>query len=239
MFLNVRPLFILFRYLCLVRRLGSLIIVLGVLTGCRSALAQPPQAETGQPTSEWVDLFDGQTLSGWIQRGGKARFFIDEDSIVGATVRGEPDSFLCTEAEYSDFELSLQFLVVDPLINSGIQFRSLSLPDYRQGVVHGYQIEIDPSDRRWTGGIYDQERRGWLVKLNDSAEKRSAYLPGKWNELRLICQNSSMQVWINDIMTAELQDNATRSGFIALQLHASSEAKELSIRWRRLRLRRL
>jgi hypothetical protein len=101
--------------------------------------------------ADWVDLFDGSTLKGWQQRGGKAEYRVEDGQIVGVSVPRTPNSFLCSEKEYGDFILELEFKV-DTNLNSGIQFRSQSLPDYKNGQVHGYQCEIDPSDRGWTAG---------------------------------------------------------------------------------------
>ena len=122
----------------------------------------------GADTTPWQELFDGKTLQGWVQRGGKAHYSVKDGAIVGSTVLNTPNSFLCTEKTYGNFILELDFKV-DPELNSGVQIRSESLPDYHNGVVHGYQVEIDPSSRAWTGGIYDESRRGWLKDLEAPA----------------------------------------------------------------------
>src|SRR5688500_15375229 len=114
--------------------------------------------------AKWTDLFNGKDLSGWKQINGKARYQVLNGETVGTTVPGEPNSFLTTEQNYGDFILELEFRL-DADMNSGIQFRSESRPDYREGRVQGYQMEIDTSERAWTGGIYDEGRRGWLYSL--------------------------------------------------------------------------
>src|SRR5688572_33112724 len=108
----------------------------------------------------WEKLFNGKDLSGWKQLNGKATYEVKDGTIVGTTVANTPNSFLVTEKDYGDFILELE-CKVDTSMNSGIQVRSLSKPDYQNGRVHGYQIEIDPSPRAWSGGIYDEARRGW------------------------------------------------------------------------------
>lgn len=188
--------------------------------------------------TEWVNLFDEQTLRGWVQRGGKSKFQADEQTIVGTTVRGEPNSYLCTEREFDNFELSLEFRTDDPNINSGVQIRSQSLVNFLNGLVHGYQVEIDPSDRNWTGAIYDENRRGWLFKP-DSSDLQRPYKMGQWNRMKIVCLGDSIKTWLNDTLVADLHDNTTPKGFIALQLHSTSIAKPLSIRWRRIRIREL
>jgi hypothetical protein len=112
----------------------------------------------------WNDLFNGKDLSGWHQLNGHAKYTVENGEIVGTTVVNTPNSFLATNKDYGDFFLELD-IKVDTSMNSGIQIRSESLPDYNNGRVHGYQVEIDPSKRAWSGGIYDEARRGWLYPL--------------------------------------------------------------------------
>src|SRR5213079_2932899 len=99
---------------------------------------------------------------------------------------------LCTERDYGDFTLELEFKV-HPKLNSGVQIRSQCFEENREieydgktikipaGRVHGYQVEIDPSDRAWTGGIYDEGRRGWLNDLKNNEPARQAFHQNEWN----------------------------------------------------------
>ena len=116
-----------------------------------------------------VSLFNGQNLDGWRKAGGEASYEIDGECIVGKVGPG-PNTFLCTEKEYANFRFSVD-LKLDVRGNSGIQFRS---HQRENGRVFGYQMEIDPSDRAWSGGIYDEGRRGWLFPLTGLEEARSA-----------------------------------------------------------------
>ena len=129
-------------------------------------------AQTGAKKETWISLFNGKDLGGWKQLNGKAKYEVKDGVIVGTTVPDQPNSFLATEKNYDDFILELEFRV-DPRMNSGIQFRSESKPDYQNGKVFGYQMEIDPSSRAWSGGIYDEGRRLWLYTLeyNEAAKK--------------------------------------------------------------------
>jgi hypothetical protein len=126
-------------------------------------------------TTPWLPLFDSETLNGWTQKGGEATYEVREGTIVGTTVSDTPNSFLTTDKMYGDFILELDYKV-DPSMNSGVQIRSNSYPYYRDGQVHGYQIEIDPSDRAWSAGIYDEGRRGWLHPISDeNASAKQAF----------------------------------------------------------------
>lgn len=185
----------------------------------------------------WVDLFDGKSLDGWTQRGGEAKYTVEDGEIVGTTVAKTPNSFLCTDRNYSNFELELEF-TVHPELNSGIQIRSESLADYKDGRVHGYQVEIDPSDRAWSAGIYDESRRGWLNDLTGNEEARKAFKQNEWNHYRIVADGNSIRTWINGVAAADLNDDMTGSGFIALQVHGVGDRTDpLSVRWRNLRIK--
>lgn len=188
--------------------------------------------------SQWHNLFNGRDLSGWKQLNGKAKFEPVNGEIVGTTVFGEPNSFLVTEKEYGDFVLDFEFKV-DSRMNSGVQFRSESKADYMNGRVHGYQFEIDPSPRAWTGGIYDEARRDWLYPLDWNPEAKKAFKQGAWNKVRIECIGSSMRTWVNGIAAAHLIDDMTPKGFIALQVHAigSKEEEGRQISWRNIRIK--
>ncbi len=186
----------------------------------------------------WESLFNGDDLSGWKQLGGKANFSVDNGEIVGTPVMNEPNSFLVTERTYEDFVLEFEFRL-DGDINSGVQFRSESRPSYREGRVHGYQMEIDPSTRAWTGGIYDEARRDWLYPLEYNPAAKSAYRRDSWNRARIECIGDVMRIWVNGIATAHLVDNLTAKGFIALQVHSIDRKEDESkrVRWRNIRIR--
>jgi hypothetical protein len=190
------------------------------------------------PKEPWVDLFNGKDLEGWNQKNGEAPYTVENGEIIGTTVHGTPNSFLCTNEMYSDFILELE-LLVDSRMNSGIQFRSNSLPDYRNGRVHGYQCEIDPSDRAWSGGIYDEARRGWLYPLSFNPDGQSAFKKDEWNKYRIEAIGNTIKTFINDIPVANLKDELTASGFIALQVHSISDKSDIEgsqVKWRNIRI---
>jgi len=122
----------------------------------------------------WQSLFDGKTLNGWKLMTGKAEYKVEGGIIVGTTVMNSPNSFLVSEKKVSgNFILELEAMITDTASNSGIQFKSNfdSNANKGQGRVFGYQFEIDPSSRKWSGGIYDEGRREWLYPgaLNSKA----------------------------------------------------------------------
>ncbi|MCP4977015.1 MAG: DUF1080 domain-containing protein [Maribacter sp.] len=193
--------------------------------------------ETKKDNTPWVELFDGETLNGWIQKGGEANYLVREGTIVGSTVRNTPNSFMTSNRTYGDFIMELEYLV-DSTMNSGIQIRSNSYPHYKDGRVHGYQIEIDPSDRAWSAGIYDEGRRGWLNNLIENPEAQKAFKQNDWNHYRIEAIGDTLKTWINGIPAAYLIDDKTASGFIGLQVHSiGKDQKEgTEIIWRNIKI---
>ena len=186
---------------------------------------------------QWEKLFNGKNLKGWQQLNGKAVYKIENGAIVGYSKMNTPNSFLATKKNYGDFILEFEFRVDDAL-NSGVQFRSQSLKEFKDGRVHGYQFEIDPSPRAWSGGIYDEARRGWLYPLIKNPAAKTAYKNNEWNKARIEAYGKSVRTWVNGVACANIWDDMTPEGFIALQVHqiydAANEGK--TIAWRNLRI---
>lgn len=185
----------------------------------------------------WTPIFNGKNLKGWKQLNGKAKYVVKDGAIVGTSVYDTPNSFLVTEKNYGDFILEFEFKLEGHL-NSGVQFRSESKKDYCDGKVHGYQFEIDPGDRAWTGGIFDESRRGWMYPLSKNPEAQSAYKHGEWNHGRIEAIGNSIRTFVNGQLCSDLIDDATASGFIGLQVHQVKDPSRagLSVLWRNLRI---
>ena len=205
------------------KKINSLIFLL-LLSFCVSA-----------QSSGWKDLFDGKSLKGWHQLNGKARYEIVNGTIIGTTVPQEPNSFLATDETYGDFILEMELKVGE--MNSGIQIRSLSLPEFNNVRVHGYQVEIDPSDRAWSGGIYDEARRGWMYQTEMNPAAKKAFHKTGWNKYRIEAIGPVIRTWVNDIPVSYLVDDMTLKGFIALQVHAIKEKEGgQQIQWKNIRI---
>ena len=209
----------------------SLMILTMYLASCTNT-AKKEQAA-------WQDLFNGRDFSGWVQLGGDAIYEIVDGVIVGTSVLNTPNSFLCTQEHYGDFILEMDFKV-DPVLNSGVQIRSHSLPEYNNGRVHGYQVEIDPSPRAWTGGIYDEARRGWLYALTESEQEdaRNSFKNNQWNKFRVEAIGNHIKTWVNDVPVTNLYDDETAEGFIALQVHSIRDSSRLGtqVMWKNIRI---
>ncbi|MDO7138623.1 3-keto-disaccharide hydrolase [Algibacter lectus] len=205
-----------------------LVAIVSVLFSCK---------ETPTDTTPWQPLFDGETLNGWHQLGGTAVYTVRDQSIVGTTVHNTPNSFLTSDKMYGDFILELDYKV-DSTMNSGIQIRSNSIPTYRDGRVHGYQVEIDPSKRAWSAGIYDESRRGWLNTMENNPEAQKAFKQNDWNHYRIEAIGDTLKTWINDVPASYLIDDKTASGFICLQVHGiHADKKEgTEIVWKNIKI---
>lgn len=184
----------------------------------------------------WKPLFNGKNFDGWKQLNGKAKYTVEDDMVVGQTVMGTPNSFMATEKTYSDFILEYEFFI-DTDMNSGVQIRSNSNKDYRDYRVHGYQVEIDPSARGYTGGIYDEARRGWLYPLSRNNKARTAFKMAHWNKVRVQAIGNSINTWVNGVQCSRLVDDMTSEGFIALQVHGIGNKDHLEgsqIKWKNI-----
>ena len=177
-------------------------------------VASPASAQEPQ----WRDLAkDG--LAGWHSLGGKAPYAVEGGEVVGRSVLNSPNSWLATKETFGDFILEYE-AKIDPKLNSGVMIRGLSRADYRDGRVHGYQAEIDSAPRAWSGGIYDEERRGWLNPMTRNPAAQRAFRIGEWNRFRVEAIGNSIRTWVNGVPAANLVDAMTPRGFVALQVHS-------------------
>lgn len=210
-----------------------------------------------------VELFDGSSLDGWQNFGG-GKFYVEDGAIVGEGAPGFPNSFLATKKMYADFELEVEFKV-DPLMNSGIQIRSnvydketktirwggtfkadgskdVKERIWEKGRFWGYQVEIDPSDRGWSGTLYEEGARGFLHTPGENKAALKALKKGEWNHFKIIAKGDHFQTWLNGVPVADVHDDDQATGYIALQLHGIGNSKEKigqKVRWRNIRLKTL
>jgi hypothetical protein len=220
---------------------------------CLALILTTAAARAQSESDGWTTLFNGKDLEGWEQHSGTAEYRVEDGAVVGKTVAGTGNSFLCTKKKYGDFILELEFKVPEGM-NSGIQFRSAfydkettieldgKSKKFPADRVHGYQFEIDPSPRAYTGGVYDEARRGWLADLKGKPEAQKAFKSGDWNKARIECRGDSIKTFINDVPAADLTDGLTKEGIIALQVHGigkKTEAVGKEIRWRNIRIKEL
>ena len=219
-------------------------VALTVLVTCSSAFAQ------GKPASA-RPLFDVMPVAAWRVVGGSATFELvaSTDEVHGSTLHGpslhgpslhgptlygrgpiDRNGFFTSPRELGDFRLSVDVRLGSDAtpdgagMNSGIQIRSVE----RDGTVAGLQIEIDPSPRRWSGGVYDERGRGWLASLAGNDAAMAAFRPGAWNRYEIECIGPRIRTRVNGVACAEWFD-ATVSGVLAFQVH-SGKACDVAFR---------
>jgi hypothetical protein len=220
----------------------------GALTTWRPSCFPSKPAVKAEPQpkidgSDFEPLFDGKTLKGWKALNGTATFAVEEGCIVGAShAQQKINTYLSTEKSYGDFIFAFD-VKFEKLGNSGIQIRSRERDGDR--LVTGYQIEIDDSDRQWTGGLYEERGRGWMTPLagDGQARQREAFKRDAWNTIVIKARDTHIQTWVNGMPIADYYDNdkelAASEGFIGLQVHWPVAGKAGKLRWRNLRIKEL
>lgn len=209
------------------------------------------------------EIFNGSNLDGWVNYGG-GKFFVEDQCIVAEPINGIPNTFLHTKKKYQNFELEFD-VKLDTVLNSGVQIRSNIYQKDTQtirwggrfdengdkmiirkkrsaGRFWGYQIEIDPTSRAWSGAIYEEAGRGFLHTPGINQEVKSALKPLEWNHFRVRVKDHYIQSWVNGVMVGDVYDDLTDNGYIALQLHGIGKNKlkaNKKIRWKNLSLKEL
>ena len=237
------------------RRLKTILLAVSILA------TQQLLADEG-----WVDLFNGEDLTGWVQKTGNAKYFVDDGCIVGQMVSpgNGTNSFLCTTKDYSNFILEMDFKA-DPRVNTGLQFRSAYADEpvtfewdgkthkVPPGYVYGYQFEIDTDlkGKTFTGGIYDEHRRGRYIDPDDGANgphgraftkmNREITMPNDWNHIRLVVFGHHIKTYLNGVLRSDVYDSMSSAGFFGLQVHNSKDpaANGAEVRFRNIRLKEI
>lgn len=157
----------------------------------------------------------------------------------------EKNWFFSTKKVYEDFVLEAEVKMPDTseYSNSGIIFRGQIVETDKGKQIIGYQVDIDPSDRRWTGGLFDQGRRKWLYPIHPTRshpdvdfaanylgkwtkEQSDAYRHLTWNKVKIVCKGSDIRIFINDVLTTHVKDVKDSKGVIAFQHHGSKAYRE-------------
>ncbi len=206
------------------------------------ALAIPTAALAAE---DWEVLFDGKTLNGWIQKNGTATYRVEDGAIVGKTAPLSPNSFLCTEKDYGDFELEFEVNLMNNELNSGVQIRSQTkeMKDKTKvGRVNGPQVEIEASGANGaeSGYIYGEACGGWMTP-EDELIPHKAFKDGEWNKYRIVAQGARLQTWINGEAIEDLNDvekfKSHPKGFIGLQVHGVGNKGPFQVAWRNIRIK--
>ena len=183
-------------------------------------------------------IFDGKTLEGWTQRNGTATYRVEKKSVVGKTNEGSPNSFLCSDKEYGNFDLIFE-VKVDDKLNSGVQIRSQTKGGPK-GRVNGPQVEIEASGKNGAEAayIYGEAAGGWMTPA-DKLNPHKHFKDGKWNKYRVVADGANIKVWINGAVVSDLNHEekykSHPKGFIGLQVHSIGRGSgPYEVRWRKI-----
>lgn len=184
-------------------------------------------------------LFNGKNLNGWEALNGFADYQVVNGVIVGTTTKGSPSTYLATKKEYTNFILEYE-IKMDATLNGGVQIRSSYDKTKGEGSVFGPQVEADDSQRVWTGGIFDQSRKGWRYNLECNDAGKRAYRNQEWNKVKVIATGNRISTWVNGVNCANLIEENTEKGFIALQVHSGGGSKVgRKTRWRNITIKEI
>ena len=200
-----------------------------------TATALPGQdSKTKTDQNEFTDLFNGKDLTGW-----RNPYDWGEAEVVDGEIRltANKKFFLVTEQTYGDFELMVDIKLPEGKANSGVMFRCHVKPNR----VYGYQAECDGSDRRWSGGLFDEGRRKWVWPSTKGRslpefleyeqeskahfakpEVRDALKRNDWNTYHIRCQGNQLTITLNGVETTNLTDDTDTEGYIAIQHHGEN-----------------
>jgi hypothetical protein len=199
---------------------GAALLLLALTAGSTAPIGAATAAKDSAP---WRDIMPQAGLSGWRVTGGAAKYDVVGGELVGRAMVSKTNSWLVSDARYGDYIMEFD-AKTDPALNSGVMVRGQSRPDYRNGVVHGYQAEIDPSPRAWSGGMYDEQRRQWLYSLGRNEAARRTFRSGDWNHYRIEAIGDRLRTWVNGVPATDVVDDTDGAGFIAFQVHAIPDA---------------
>ncbi len=201
-------------------------------TADRFTLGTPSPMTTRMKKQGFEPLFNGGNINEW-----RNPYDFGEAKIVNKEIHLTADKkfFLVTKKKYSDFVLFVEINLPEGEANSGVMFRCHVEPNK----VYGYQAECDGSDRRWSAGLYDEGRRGWIwpSKTGRSNEKkfleyeeesqahfakpeiRNALKRTGWNRYKIQCKGNQIKIELNGIAVTEIEDDTDAEGFIGIQHH--------------------
>lgn len=217
-------------------RKGKILLLLMLLAFSVSTMAKG---------KDWVSLFNGKNVKGWIQKNGEASYRVEDGMIIGKTVKGSPNSFLCTEKEYANFELEVEVKLLNNELNSGIQIRSQTkAPENGEkfGRVNGPQVEIEASGEKGAeaGYIYGEASGGWMTPEAKLIPHKT-FKDGEWNKYRIVANGARIQVWINGTQVSDLVDEAKfeshPKGFIGLQVHGVGDRGPFEVAWKNIKIK--
>jgi hypothetical protein len=184
-----------------------------------------------------ADLFDGKTLSGW--EGDLKWWRVQDGALTGGSLTEKipHNYFLATSRSFQNFDLTLKLKLTGVpntgMINSGVQIRSVRVPDSTE--MSGYQVDAGDG---WWGKLYDESRRNKVIaEPANLPAVTAAVKKGDWNEYRILTEGPRIRTWFNGVPAldyTETDPNIALDGHIGLQIHSGGMAlvqiKEITLK---------
>jgi len=193
----------------------------------------------------FVSIFDG-TLKNW--DGDPKIWRVEDNAIVGETTKENPlklNTFLIYRGDKpKDFELKLEFRMNNT--NSGVQYRSVEMPEVGQWVLKGYQADMDFVNTH-TGMLYEERGRGIVAlrgqmtmaetgkhsrvigQLQGGDELKGYININGWNQFHVIARGNLLTHVLNGHVTAVMIDEdvekRSMEGLLGLQIHVGPPMK--------------
>ena len=210
------------------RALGTVFLLIALIPVASAADGLNTLTEQEQKEGYRL-LFDGKTLAGW--DGQPGLWSVREGAITGSSHdrKMTGNSFLISKESFSDFILRLDIKVINH--NSGVQFRSEALPNW---VVRGYQA--DAAEGKWWGSLYGEKTNRGLIVDGYHGKGEKVAREGDWNRYEIICHGKKITLNLNGLVTADIVDDMSSEGIIALQLH---RGPPMEVQFRNIRIRTL
>lgn len=194
----------------------------------------------------FVDLFDGESLTGWIYgtsggvlvKSGRG-YFVENGELRCTTSDG---GNLFTESEYSDFVLRFEFKL-SAGANNGIAIRA---PLEGDAAYAGMEIQVLDDDAPAHRSLRPSQYHGSIYDVV-AAERGALRAAGEWNEEEIRAEGPRIRVTVNGRVVVDADLTAVRdadvllrhpgltraSGHVGLLGHGSG------VRFRRIRIARL
>jgi len=224
-------------------------LVIGLVWGCTCPFSSNANGSVNSDES----IFDGKTLKGWSVKNGTATYRVENGEIIGKTTAGSPNTFLCTDKLYANFEMTFEVKLLNDELNSGVQIRSnmKEIKNKKTGKMterlNGPQIEIEANGTKGAKGsesgyIYGEACGGWMTP-KDKLKEHTVFKNGEWNSYRIVAQGARIQTWVNGKQISDLTDEEKfkthPKGFIGLQVHGVGNRGPYEVSWRNITLKEL
>jgi hypothetical protein len=201
-----------------------------------------PLGAAGQPASRFQDLFNGKDLTGWINvNTGPDTWKVLDDLLVCS---GRPIGVLCSDKQYENFILHIEWRHMEPGGNSGVFVWSNSRPNPESRLPDG--VEVQMLELEWpklntrngvtppvayvhgelfgVGGVAvapDNPRGERSMSVENRAKGK-----GEWNTYDVVAVDGVIKLAVNGKFVNGIARSSQKKGYLCLE----SEGAEIHFR---------